>query len=51
MAFKGPKIEIPWKLVQERAQYVQKHWGLPTKKWVKGLKHSNFGQEKSYLKI
>jgi spermidine synthase len=51
MAFKGPKIEIPWRLVQERAQYVQKHWGLPTKKWVKGLKHANFGQEKSYLKI
>lgn len=51
MAFKGPNIEFPWKLIQERAKVIQKRWGLPTRKWPKGLKNANVGQEGSYLKI
>lgn len=51
MAFKGPRIEFPWKLIQERAKTIQKRWGLPTKKWPKGLKKANLGQEGSDLKI
>lgn len=51
IAFKGPPLEIPWKLVQERANQIQKKWNLPAKKWPKGLKKANIRQEGSSLKI
>lgn len=51
MAFKGPNIEVAWKLIQERARHIQKRWGLPAKKWPKAIKSANIGQEGSYLKI
>ena len=50
MAFKGPHLEVNWKEVKARAEYLQKKYKLPTKAWVPGLRSENARQE-NYLYI
>ena len=50
MAFKGPHLEVDWKDVKARAEYLDKKYKLPTKAWVPGLRSENARQE-SYLSI
>ena len=50
MAFKGPHLEVNWKDVKARAEYLEKKYKLPTKAWVPGLQSENARQE-SYLSI
>ena len=50
IAFKGPSLEVDWKDVKGRADYLEKKYGLPTKTWVPGLRSENARQE-SYLSI
>jgi spermidine synthase len=50
MAFKGPHLEVDWKDVKDRAEYLQKKYKLPTKAWVPGLRSENSRQE-NYLSI
>lgn len=45
IAFKGPHLEVEWKDVKARADYLEKHYGLPTQTWVPGLRSENVGQE------
>jgi spermidine synthase len=45
IAFKGPDLEVDWKTVQGRADYLEKTYGLPTKAWVPGLRSENARQE------
>jgi spermidine synthase len=46
MAFKGPHLEVNWKEVKARAEYLEKKYKLPTKAWVSGLRSENARQEK-----
>jgi spermidine synthase len=46
MAFKGPHLEVDWKDIKARAEYLEKKYKLPTKAWVPGLKTENAHQEK-----
>jgi spermidine synthase len=41
IAFKGPPLQVTWKKLQERAEYIKKEWKLPSKNWVKQLRQSN----------
>jgi spermidine synthase len=50
IAFKGPHLEVNWKDVKARAEYLEKKYQLPTKAWVPGLRSENARQE-SYLSI
>ena len=50
MAFKGPHLEINWKDVKARAEYLEKKYKLPTNAWVPGLRSENANQE-NYLSI
>jgi hypothetical protein len=50
IALKGPKLEVDWKAVKARAEYLEKKYRLPTKTWVPGLRSENVGQE-SFLAI
>jgi len=50
IAFKGPHLEIAWDDLEQRARYLCKESGLPSKKWVKNLKKCNV-QPKKYLSI
>ncbi len=50
IAFKGPHLEVDWKDVKARAEYIEKKYQLPTKAWVPGLRSENARQE-SYLSI
>jgi spermidine synthase len=50
MVFKGPHLEVDWKDVKARAEYLDKKYKLPTKAWVPGLRSENARQE-SYLSI
>ena len=50
LAFKGPHLEVDWKDVKARAEYLDKKYKLPTKAWVPGLRSENARQE-SYLSI
>jgi spermidine synthase len=50
LAFKGPHLEVDWKDVKARAEYLDKKYKLPTKAWVPGLRSENVRQE-SYLSI
>jgi spermidine synthase len=45
MAFKGPHLEVNWKDVIARAEYLEKKYKLPTKAWVPGLRSENARQE------
>ncbi len=45
LAFKGPHLEVDWRDVKARAEYLQKKFGLPTKAWVPGLRSENVDQE------
>ena len=46
IAFKGPHLEVNWKDVKARAEYLEKKYKLPTKAWVPGLRSVNARQEK-----
>jgi spermidine synthase len=46
MAFKGPHLEVDWKDIKARAEYLEKKYKLPTKAWVPGLKTETAHQEK-----
>ena len=50
MAFKGPHLEVDWKDVKARAEFLEKKYKLPTKAWVPGLRSENARQE-NYLSI
>jgi spermidine synthase len=50
IAFKGPHLEVNWKDVKARAEYLEKKYRLPTKAWVPGLRSENARQE-SHLSI
>ena len=50
MAFKGPHLEVDWKDVKARAEYLEKKYKLPTKAWVPGMRSENARQE-NYLSI
>jgi hypothetical protein len=50
IAFKGPRLELPWADLKDRGQVLKKEWGLPTQKWVKHLQQSNV-QPKKILSI
>ncbi len=50
IAFKGPPLEVDWKDVKGRAEFLEKKYCLPTKSWVPGLRSENARQE-SYLSI
>ncbi len=50
IAFKGPHLEVDWKDVKARAEYIEKKYQLPTKAWVPGLRSENARQE-NYLSI
>jgi spermidine synthase len=50
LAFKGPHLEVDWKDIKVRAEYLDKKYKLPTKAWVPGLRSENARQE-SYLSI
>lgn len=45
IAFKGPHLEVNWKDVKARAEYLEKKHQLPTKAWVPGLRSENARQE------
>jgi spermidine synthase len=45
MAFKGPHLEVNWKDVKARADYLEKKYKLPTRAWVPGLRSENARQE------
>jgi spermidine synthase len=45
LAFKGPHLEVNWKEVKARAEYLEKKYKLPTKAWVPGLRSENARQE------
>ena len=45
IAFKGPHLEVEWKEVKARAEYLETTYGLPTKAWVPGLRSENARQE------
>ena len=50
LAFKGPDLDVDWKMVQSRAGFLEKTYGLPTKSWIPGLRSENARQE-NYLSI
>ena len=50
IAFKGPPLEVDWKDVKGRAEFLEKKYRLPTKSWIPGLRSENARQE-SYLSI
>jgi len=50
IAFKGPHLEVDWKHIKVRAEYLEKKYKLPTKSWVPGLRSENARQE-NYLSI
>lgn len=50
IAFKGPTLEVDWKDVKGRAEFLERKYGLPTKSWVPGLRSENIRQN-SYLSI
>ncbi len=45
ITFKGPHLEVEWKDVKSRAEYLEKTYHLPTKAWVPGLRSENARQE------
>lgn len=45
MAFKGPRLEAEWQDVVKRAKVILDKTGLPTNKWVSGLRRENIRQE------
>lgn len=45
IAFKGPKINVEWQDVSQRAKLILEKTGLPTRTWVLGLHRENANQE------
>ncbi len=45
MAFKGPRLEAEWQDVVKRAKVIVDKTGLPTNKWVSGIRRENIRQE------
>jgi len=45
IAFKGPKLEVEWRDVSKRAKLILEKTGLPTNKWVLGIRSENARQE------
>ena len=50
IAFKGPTLDVDWKDVKGRAEFLERKYGLPTKSWMPGLRSENVRQN-SYLSI
>jgi len=50
IAFKGPHLEVEWKDIKVRAEFLESKYGLPTKSWVPGLRSENARQH-SYVSI
>lgn len=45
MAFKGPRLQAEWQDVVKRAKVILDKTGLPTNKWVSGIRRENIRQE------
>lgn len=45
MAFKGPRLQAEWQDVVKRAKVILDKTGLPTNKWVLGIRRENIRQE------
>ena len=50
IAFKGPTLDVDWKDVKGRAEFLERKYGLPTKAWVPGLRSEN-ARQNSYMSI
>ena len=50
IAFKGPSLDVDWKDVKGRAEFLERKYGLPTKAWVPGLRSEN-ARQNSYMSI
>jgi spermidine synthase len=50
ITFKGPSLDVDWKDVKGRAEFLERKYGLPTKSWVPGLRSENVRQN-SYVSI
>jgi len=50
IAFKGPSLDVDWKDVKVRAEFLERKYGLPTKSWVPGLRSEN-ARQNSYMSI
>ena len=50
IAFKGPTLEVDWKDVKGRAEFLEEKYGLPTKSWVPGLRSEN-ARQNSHMSI
>jgi spermidine synthase len=50
LAFKGPKIDVDWEKLQQRARIIQAQTSLPTQNWVRSLRAVNAHQH-DWLKI
>ena len=50
IALKGPSLDVDWKDVKGRAEFLERKYGLPTKAWVPGLRSENIRQN-SYMSI
>ena len=50
IAFKGPSLDVDWKDVKGRAEFLERKYGLPTKSWVPGLRSEN-ARQNSYMSI
>lgn len=45
LAFNGPAIDVPWEVVEARAEVVEDATGLPARDWVRKLRAANARQE------
>jgi hypothetical protein len=45
IAFKGPRLQAEWQDVVKRAKVILDKTGLPTNKWVSGIRRENIRQE------
>lgn len=41
IAFNGPALRFPFSIMQKRAQFIKKTWGLPALEWLEELKIEN----------
>ena len=50
IAFKGPTLDVDWKYVKGRAEFLERKYDLPTKSWVQGLRSEN-ARQNSHMSI
>ena len=47
IALKGPSLNVSWRDLELRAQFIEQKWQLPAKEWVKSLRDNNLQSKKS----